>query len=125
MDFQALMVQEGAKETQVCQDSQVPVDWMVPQDQTECKDLQVPLEPLRLPMDSSSHATARQQMHHNAHREQSISMKGFLSCMYKEIKGPMVKTWGPLAAAFVDSVPCLLCFATLTMFVQKAPGDQP
>lgn len=32
MDSQALMVQEGAKETQVCQDSQVAVDWMVPQD---------------------------------------------------------------------------------------------
>lgn len=53
MDSQALMVQEGAKETQGCQDSQVPVDWMVPQDQMDCKDLQDPLEPPLLPMDSS------------------------------------------------------------------------
>ena len=44
-------------------------------------------------------------------------MKAFLSCMYKEIKEPMVKTWVRLAAAFVASVPCLSCSATLTTFV--------
>lgn len=116
MDSLALMVQEGAKETQVCQDSQAPVVWMVPPGQMDCKVPQVPLEPPLLHMDFLLHATARQRMHHNARREHFRSMKAFLSCMYKEIKEPMAKTWGRLAAAFVALVPCLLCSATSIMF---------
>ncbi|KAJ8782043.1 hypothetical protein J1605_010556 [Eschrichtius robustus] len=79
MDSLALMVQEGTKETQVYQASQVSVVWMVPPGQMDCKVPQVPLEPPLLPMDFSSHVTARQQMHHNAHRELSRFMKAFLS----------------------------------------------
>ena len=66
---------------------------MVAPGQMDCRVLQVPLEPLLLPMGFSSHVTARQQMLHNAHREPSRSMKANLSCMYKEIKELMVKTW--------------------------------
>jgi hypothetical protein len=79
---------------------------MVPQDQMDCKDLQDPLEPPLLPMDSSSHVTVKQQKHHNAHGEQFISMKAFLSCMYKEIKEPMVKTW--VRKMTSNFFPCLL-----------------
>lgn len=59
MDFLASMVQEGVKETQVFQASQVPVVWMVPLGHMDCKVPQDPLELLLL-MDSSSHVTARQ-----------------------------------------------------------------
>lgn len=116
MDSLVLMEQEDVKETQVCQASQVPVVWTDPLGQMDCRVPQVPLEPPLLPMDSSSHATARQQMHHNAHREQFTSMMASLSCMYKEIKELTVKTWERLAAAFVASVPCLSCSATSIMF---------